>query len=50
MTTPAEDTWVEVEGAIVPAPAPAPDTVDLPRVDVEATSVREVPRPGDTYE
>ena len=47
---PAEDTWVEVEGTVVPAPAVAPDTVDLPRVDVEATSVREVPRPGDTYE
>lgn len=47
---PAEDTWVEVEGTVVPAPAVAPDTVDLPRVDIEASSVREVPRPGDTYE
>ncbi|MBL8777799.1 MAG: TIGR03943 family protein [Acidimicrobiales bacterium] len=47
---PAEDAWVEVEGTVVPAPAVAPDTVDLPRVDLEATSVREVPRPGDTYE
>ena len=47
---PAEDTWVEVEGTVVPPPTLAPDTIDLPRVDLEATSVREVPRPGDTYE
>lgn len=47
---PAEDTWVEVEGTVVPPPTLAPDTAELPRVDVQASSVREVPRPDDTYE
>ena len=47
---PAEDEWVVVEGTVVPPPDVGPDEVQLPRIDIEASSVQPAPRPGDPYE
>ncbi len=48
--TPEEDTWVEVEGTLVPPDEVRPTDTDLPRVDLEATSVTEIPEPADPYQ
>lgn len=48
--TPPEDHWVEVVGTLVPPPPIDPDATELPRLEVDATSVRAIDEPANPYE
>ena len=47
---PPQDSWVEVEGTLVPPPALDPDATELPLLELDATSVRPVDEPANPYE
>lgn len=48
--TPPQDSWVEVEGTLVPPPPVDPDATELPRLEVDATAVRSIDEPANPYE
>jgi len=47
---PPQDSWVEVEGTLVPPPALDRDATELPLLELDATSVRPIDEPANPYE
>ncbi len=47
---PAQDSWVEVEGTLVPPPPLDRDATELPLLELEATAVRPIDEPSNPYE
>ena len=47
---PVQDSWVEVEGTLVPPPPIDRDATELPLLELEATSLRPIDEPSNPYE